>query len=645
MTKTDELIPAQPRAASSFPADGRRLLIYVVYDRRGEVEDYIPYALRELRRQHQHIIAVVNGKLTAAGRQKLDSVCDEVVERENSGFDIWGYKFGLEQMADRIAEFDEIVLANDTWYGPVRPFDDVFDRMNGQDIHFWGLTDHPRLEPNPFTQTGYLPYHVQSYWIAVRRAMFLSDEWREYWRDLPELPEYADAVVKHEGAFTERFVSLGFSGEVAFPLITDLAMNYPLVAARQLLDAGCPTLKRRPFFEWPTYLDSLGVVGRWTLDTAAHYGYPLDLIYADLARNVEPRVLNADAALVSVLSADEESYDPERPLRTLVIAHIFYPEMVDEMLDRADHLPGRYDLLITTPESDRAQQIRTNLDTRVLRGSVEVRVLESNNGRDQGAFLVGCRDVLLSGDYDLIVKIHSKKTPQSFPTIGEHFKLQQFDNLLYSPGYAANVVALFQRERGLGLAFPPMVHLGHPTLGRAWWANREGFIRLHDELGIRVPVDEDSPLAPFGSMYFARPEALRLLAEHPWKYEDFGGHEAYQDGGLAHILERMPVYAAAELGYHSRTIAAPEYMSVSHSMMSYNFDQMSATIPGSSMEQVNLIKRLGKMGTVRAVDFVAMYLYSRRPGSEQALLRAYERTTRVRGALWRLRHPAHWRKR
>ena len=110
MTKTDELIPAQPRAASSFPADGRRLLIYVVYDRRGEVEDYIPYALRELRRQHQHIIAVVNGKLTAAGRQKLDSVCDEVVERENSGFDIWGYKFGLEQMADRIAEFDEIVL-------------------------------------------------------------------------------------------------------------------------------------------------------------------------------------------------------------------------------------------------------------------------------------------------------------------------------------------------------------------------------------------------------------------------------------------------------------------------------------------------------------------------------------------------------
>lgn len=644
MTKTGELIPAVTRTASAFPADGRRLLIYVVYDRRGEVEDYIPYALRELRRQHEHILVVVNGELTPSGQAKLVPVCDELVQRENRGFDIWGYKFGLDLLGDRLAEFDEIVLANDTWYGPVRSFDDVFERMNGQEIHFWGLTDHARLDPNPFTQTGYLPYHVQSYWIAVRREMYQSDLWRDYWRDLPELPEYADAVVTHEAAFTELFVSRGFTGEVAFPLITDVAMNYPLLAARQLLDAGCPTLKRRPFFEWPTYLDGVGVVGRWTLDTAAGYGYPLELVYADLARNVEPRILNADAALMSVLPAKDELYDPERALRTLVVAHIFYPEMTDEMLDRADYLPGAYDLLITTPEEERARDIRAHVERRAPRGSVEVRVLESNNGRDQGAFLIGCRDVLLSGAYELIVKIHSKKTPQSFPTIGEHFKLQQFDNLLHSPGYVANVVSLFQQEPGLGLAFPPMVHLGHPTLGRAWWANRDGFVALHDALGIRVPVDEDSPLAPFGSMYFARPEALRLLIEHPWTYEDFGGHEAYQDGGMAHILERMPAYAAGELGYHSRTIAAPEYMSVSHSMLSYNFDQMSSTIPGSSMDQINLIKRLGKMGDVRAVDFVAMYLYSRKPGSEKALLRAYARTTRIRGALWRLRHPSYWRK-
>ena len=139
---------------------------------------------------------------------------------------------------------------------------------------------------------------------------------------------------------------------------------------------------------------------------------------------------------------------------------------------------------------------------------------------------------------------------------------QQFTNLLNSPGYTANVVALFQREQGLGLAYPPMIHLGYPTLGRGWWSNKPGFTRLCRNLGIHVPLDEISPLAPFGSMYFARPEALRLLVEHDWTYEDFGGAEAYQDGGLAHILERMPSYAAGELGYHTRTIANAEYMAI-----------------------------------------------------------------------------------
>ena len=36
-----------------------------------------------------------------------------------------------------------------------------------------------------------------------------------------------------------------------------------------------------------------------------------------------------------------------------------------------------------------------------------------------------------------------------------------------SPGYTANVLALFQQERGLGLVYPPMIHIGYPTIGHA----------------------------------------------------------------------------------------------------------------------------------------------------------------------------------
>ncbi|GAA4485346.1 rhamnan synthesis F family protein [Microbacterium panaciterrae] len=644
MTATSELIPAHPRPANAFPVDGRRLLIYVVYDPRGDVEDYVLHALTGLRRHMTRILVVVNGALTARGRERLSAVSDEVVERENRGYDIWGYKHGLDHVGGGIADYDEVVIANDTWYGPVRSFSEVFERMDERPVHFWGLTDHARVEPHPFTHTGYLPYHLQSYWIAVRRDMLLSPEWAAYWHDLPELTTYSDAVVKHEGVFTEHFTQHGFLGDVSFPLLLDTPENYPVMYARQLLEAGCPTLKRRAFFQWPPYLDQAGVVSRWTLDAAAEYGYPIDLIYADMARNVAPRVMNAGAALMSVLPEDDVSYDPAAPLRTLVIAHIFYPEMTEEMLDRADYLPGEYDLLITTPDENGAAEIRRRVADRSRRGDVEVRLLESNNGRDQGAFLVGCRDVILDGGYELLVKIHSKKTPQDGPAVGAHFKEQQFGNLLNSAGYAANVVALFQNEPGLGLAYPPTVHLGHPTIGHGWWENKPPFADWCRDLGIRVPLDEGSPLAPFGSMYFARPDALRLLVEHAWTYEDFGGADAYQDGGLAHVLERMPSYAAGERGYHTRTIAGSEYLSMSYTALSYNLDQLSMTMPGTTMDKIQLLRRLGEWDYGTARDLGRMFVALHLPQLRDRAKGLYHRTQRARGLFWRLRHPSSWRR-
>lgn len=631
--KTAELVTFPARAASAFADGGRRLLIYVVYDRRGDVEEYIPYALRALRERCTTIIAVVNGLLTDGGRERLEPVVDDIVVRQNRGFDIWGYKAGLDAVGEELGEYDEVILANDTWFGPVQPFGPVFDRMDARPLHFWGMTDHVRVEPNPFTQTGYLPYHLQSYWIAVRREMFLSREWQDYWRDLPAMDSYSDAVVKHEGVFTEHFTDRGFIGEVAFPTFTDKVENHAVLYAEQLLEAGCPTLKRRPFFQWPSYLDHLAVVGRWTLDTVERLGYPIELVYADLARNVEPRTLNADAAMLEVLEDSVNLYDGQRPLRTLVVAHVYYPEMTSEILEHAERLPGAFDLVVTTPDETRASTIKATLAGRASRGSVEVRTVESNNGRDQAAFLIGCRDVLLNGGYDLVVKLHSKKTPQDGFNVGRHFKTQQFSNLLGSEGYAANVVGLFQREPGLGLAFPPTIHIGYPSLGHGWWANKPGFVDLAQSLGIRVPVDDVSPLAPFGSMFFARPEALRTLLEHPWTFEDFGGSEAYQDGGLAHVLERLPVYAAGERGYHSRTIANARYIASSYAALDFNFDQMSSTLPDTTMQQIELLRTLGPIEYGTLPEFLRMYTRSHRPQAMAQTERLIEKLQRARRAL------------
>ncbi|MCV0333160.1 MULTISPECIES: rhamnan synthesis F family protein [unclassified Microbacterium] len=635
--RTAELTTFPTRDAARFPDGGRRLLIYVVYDRRGEVEDYVPYALKDLRRFCDTILVISNGALAPAGRATLETVADEVIERDNSGFDIWGYKHGLDHVGEAISDFDEVILANDTWFGPVRPFDPVFERMDRQELHFWGMTDHVRVEPNPFTHRDYLAYHLQSYWLVARKELVASVEWIDYWANLPAMNAYEDAVVKHEAIFTERFTSYGFIGEVAFPSITDKVENHAVLYAEQLLDAGCPTLKRRPFFQWPPYLDRLAVIGKWTLDAAARYGYPMEILMQDLARNVEPRTLNADAALLDVIPEHDTNYDKNSPLRTLAIAHIYYPELAPTMLDGLDRLPGDYDLIVTTADEGRAEQIRATLATRTPRGAVDVRVVESNDGRDQSAFLITCREELLNGGYELVVKIHSKKTPQDAFNPGRLFARQQFGNLLPSSGYVANVVALFQREPGLGLAYPPMVHIGYGTMGHAWWDNRARFVEVASDLGIRVPTDQLSPLAPFGSMYFARPQALRLLLEPEWSFEDFGGTEEYKDGGHAHVLERMPSYAAGELGYHTRTIATPTYLARSYTALEYNLDQMSSTLMDTTMQQIERMRAAGDFGDGRLEDFAYMYARMNKPELEPRFRAAFARVAPWRRRLGRLR--------
>jgi len=595
--------------AMSLTGKVRRLLVYVVFDRVGHIDDFIPYSLGGLREHADTILVVVNGDLTEAGRARLEQVCDEIIVRENVGFDIGAHRDALGYLGERIADYDEIVLTNDTWFGPVRPWAPVFDRMDARPIHFWGLTDHEAQRPNPFTGTGVMPYHLQSYWIAIRRELFLSDDWKGYWENLPPLRSYRDAVLRHEIAFTEHFTNRGWVAEAVFPWSAYDTENPSLFEADVLIDDGSPALKRRPLFHWPPFLDAHAVIGKWTLERAAAHGYPVDMAMANLARTVPPKVLNADAGLLSVVPDTAEPVDEVPALRVVVVAHIFYDEMTDEILDRADNLPTGYDLIVTTPDPDRAARIRATLARRRPddRRS-EVRVLTSNDGRDQSAFLIGCRDVIMSGEYDIVVKLHSKKTPQDGYNVGRHFKDQQFGNLLASRGYAANVLALFQGEPGLGLVYPPMIHLGYPTLGRAWWSNKAGFALLASELGISVPLDDVSPLAPYGSMFIARPEALRLLVDHPWRYEQFGGAEAYRDGGLAHILERMPSYAAGELGYHTRTICTFDYMSLSHTALEFKLDEMSFTIPGQPFEKIDFVRGAGWVGTGSGRDILRMYM-------------------------------------
>ena len=614
--------PAAPVMSGVFPVGGRRLVVFVLFDRRGAVEEYVRVALRGVREHASRVLVVVNGVLSAEGLGRLEGLADEVLVRENRGFDVGAFRDALVHVGEDLAGFDEVLLTNDTWFGPVGSFDGVFARMDAREVDFWGLTDHAQA-PDPFSGEGVVPYHLQSYWVAVRSGMFLSEAWREYWAALPEAVTCEDAVRGHEVVFTEWFSRRGFVSGVAFPVEGFPSENPSLFCADLLVEAGCPVVKRRVFFQWPPFLDRHAIIARDVLDSAVERGLSREVAMADLARNVPPRVLNTNLSLLSVLTPSARPPE-DQGLRVLAVAHVEDESGIERLADALSALPPTSDLFVTVAGRSIGDAVRAALARRVQVASVRVSVAEDPEGGHMRAFLVDARAAVRAGGHDLVVKVQVPGPLERGFASREYLLRFELESLLADRSHTSRILELFRREPGLGIVLPPTIHRGFSSLGHGWGPYRAAADALCVRLGISVPNDDVSPLASLTGSWIARPDALRALTDVDWTGEKAAPSE------LAGVVERVVAVAAAERGYHARTVTSSEHAAISHTSLEFRLDQIGSAIPGYPIEQIDRMRRLGPLGDGGLAAVAAIRLRTRHP-------RVLSRLRRIAGVLGRRR--------
>lgn len=572
----------------------KRAGIFLFYDPEGKVDDYILGCLGSLQEHMDYLLVVSNSPLDETNRKRLESVSSEVMERKNVGYDVGAYRDGLRHLGwDHMGDYDELVLFNYTFFAPIHPWAGLFERTDKWDTDFWGITEHDEVRPHPFLPKLVMPRHIQSHWIAVRASLSTTKDWRTYWEDMPPIESYNDSIQWHESRFTGYFNALGYRHEVAYNVDDYPSANPVFDNASLLLQDGCPILKRRNLFHNPLHLDRFAIIGADMLEQARLAGYDTDLILSNLARTSKPRDLVTNAGLTWVVpqSASEETYAAAATQKVLAVAHIFYADMAEEILERLSVLPKGYYLVATTSNEENQAQIRAVMERYGVEG--EVRVVASNRGRDIGAFLVDCNDVLASGKWDIVVKIHSKKSVQDDYNAAQLFKTHLYDNLLNSRAHVANILAEFAAHPSLGMVLAPLPHMGYPTMGHAWFTNREPAQAVAKRLGINVPFDKDMPLATYGSMFIARPQALAKLVNAGFKPENFPVEGGYKDGSLAHVLERLMAYAALSEGFYVRPVLAPKWAEVYYGYLEYKLAAVSSFLPPFTIDQVPYLKAHG----------------------------------------------------
>lgn len=579
----------------------RRLAIAFFFDKDGIVDEYMLHLLRAFKEYIETTIFVVNGQLNKNSQLSLAGLADNVVVRSNEGFDVWAYKEGLERIGfDSLAAYDEVVLYNHTFYGPLFPLSEMFAEMEARKCDFWGITAHKKVEPNPFTGDGVLPFHLNSHFIAIRRQMASSPSFRQYWQNVPDIHSYEDSILLHESRFTDHFTKLGF--QVGVYMDPDsFTSNYPLFEeVDAAIDSRCPILKRRSLFADPIMMDQKAIdLPRAITYIKNNSDYDVSLIWKNILREAELRVLHTNAALMSVYPHVRLRNVTRDYGRVAVCVHVYYVDMIDELLDLCRNMPCKFDFIATTDTAEKHDLIKAKVkeSKMPLMENVFIRIVDKNIGADTTALLITCRDLILNGGYQLICRLHSKRSVQDTGGRGRYFKRHLFENVIGSPGYVANILDMFFENPLIGLAIPPAIHVHYSTMGHGWFNNRRRTETVAEHVGIKVKFDPDTPIAPFGGMFWFRPKALRKLFEYPWKWSDFEHDKTYRDGDLPHAIERVYAYVAQDAKYLTHTVAASEQAEQNYVRLEYKAQKFASLLPaGDFAYHCYLLKRWKEAG-------------------------------------------------
>lgn len=566
--------------ACTVQARCRRVGIYAFYDKDGIIDDYVLYYLKALSPWVERLLVVCNGELRPEGEAALRALGCEILVRENQGFDAWGVKAAVEKIGlEALSQYDEAVISNNTFFGPVCEFRDIFSAMANRKVDFWGISSRVKSgcqNSADDSVDGTELEYIQSDFYCVRKRMLKSEAFRRFWMELPELPDNEAAANLYEAVMTRYFSDAGYRWDCLMDRAAyDGMTDNPLIAMpmESIRDWGCPFCKRRAFFQDYLYLtdetghQSASVLLRYLREQTT---YPTELVWKNLIRTCHMCDLARNLHLSKTFDKNDDYVSAAVPMpRAALFMHIYDHTMAPELAAYAANLPPEVDIYISTVSQEKKDAILEAFQD--LPNSLEIRVLP-NRGRDVSALLTSFRDVVM--DYDVACVTHDKKTEFLKPkTVGEGFAYMGYENILGSRALVTRILGEFSRDSFLGLlCSPDPSHADFAShIGLEWLGNYENTKTLAGELGLHIPMDEEHPpVAPYGSSFWFRTAALEPLFQKKWTYDDFPEEPLQEkDGTIMHAIERIYPYAAQHTGYYSAVVMTTDYAALEIGNLAY----------------------------------------------------------------------------
>ena len=182
-----------------------RTAVFATFSPDGQIAAKDLLYLRALREVCDNIVLAANSPLLPAAAESLRGIVSAVVCRPHGGYDFGSYRMGLHLAREHgwlePGVCRELVFANASCYAPVRPFAEMFRKMERRKADFWGITFNTQRSGTP---------HLQSFFLVFRQTVLASGALDSFFAERPERASRNEAINLFEIQLTDHLRSQGF---------------------------------------------------------------------------------------------------------------------------------------------------------------------------------------------------------------------------------------------------------------------------------------------------------------------------------------------------------------------------------------------------------------------------------------------------
>ena len=167
------------------------------FDKNNIIQDYVVFLVQELSKISD-VYYFADGNMSQKELSKISAYTKYAQSSSHCGKDFGSWQFLIHYIGwKELEKYDEMIICNDSIYGPMTDMEDIFEFMELKNYDFWGLTENYHSN-----------YHLDSYFMVFNQNIIKNCKFQEFWKNIT--PEIGDE--NYETVLTPFLTELGFIG-------------------------------------------------------------------------------------------------------------------------------------------------------------------------------------------------------------------------------------------------------------------------------------------------------------------------------------------------------------------------------------------------------------------------------------------------